>query len=167
LDFWAVLAGLPGSLRRQTFVAAAKDFFYTPRKRWLTRFLAFHTFAFDRNVHSPQEYRRLGACLQQGLSLVIFPEGSRSRDGRLQNLKPIAAMLAADTGVPLLPVSVQGTHAALPPGRFWPRRHPICVTFAAPIATVPLPGESFHARIHRINQELLARIQRLKDKTSC
>ena len=116
LDFWAVLAGLPKPLQQKTYVAAAKDFFYTPQKRWLTWLWSYHNFPFDRQSVSPQAYRHLGQLLQQGLSLMIFPQGSRARDGRLQPPKPIAAMLAADQNVPLLPVAVQGTHGALPPG---------------------------------------------------
>ncbi|NTV52056.1 MAG: 1-acyl-sn-glycerol-3-phosphate acyltransferase [Candidatus Firestonebacteria bacterium] len=162
LDFWAVLAGLPKPLRQKTYVAAAKDFFYTPSRRALTRLLAFHTFPFDRQMVSPQEYRRLEWLLRQGLSLLIFPEGSRSRDGGLQTIKPIAAMLAADAGLPLLPVLVEGTHQVLPPGRFFPQRHPIRVAFGSPIATTALPGESFHARIRRINQALTDGITRLR-----
>jgi 1-acyl-sn-glycerol-3-phosphate acyltransferase len=159
LDFWAVLASLPRALRRQTYVAAAKDFFYTPRRRLWTRCLAYHTFAFDRTRVSPEEYRRLGELLRQGKSLLIFPEGSRSRDGRVHDLKPMAAMLAVDHGVPLVPVAVQGTHEAQPPGRRWPRRHPVRVAFAPPISPAGRPGEPFHGHIRRVNRALSESIQ--------
>jgi len=91
--------------------------------------------------------------LQAGLSLLLFPEGSRSRDGHPQAFKPIASMLAADTGVPLIPVTVRGTFASLPAGRWLPRRRPIRVAFAHPIVPSEETGAvtgSFHARIRRI-----------------
>jgi 1-acyl-sn-glycerol-3-phosphate acyltransferase len=71
----------------------------------------------------------------------------------------MAAMLAVDHGVPLVPVAVQGTHEAQPPGRRWPQRHPVRVALAPPIFTATRPGESFHGCVRRVNQELSESIQ--------
>jgi 1-acyl-sn-glycerol-3-phosphate acyltransferase len=61
----------------------------------------------------------LEACrerLRQGLSLVIFAEGTRSRDGRLRSFKKGAFVLGIEAGVPIVPVSVAGTLPLLRPG---------------------------------------------------
>ena len=163
LDFWAVLEGLPAPLRRRTYIAAAQDYFYAnPWRRWATHLFSYHNFAFNRRTRSPQEYRHLGAMLAQGLSLLIFPEGSRTSDGRLQAIKPMVSMLAVDRSVPLIPVVVRGTHAVLPRGRFFPLPHPIRVTFGRPIQNVFIrPGESFHQSLHRVHAELVSRINEM------
>jgi 1-acyl-sn-glycerol-3-phosphate acyltransferase len=54
------------------------------------------------------------AALREGSSIMMFPEGTRSRDGRLQAFKPGAFALAQRTGAPLLPIVVEGTAHALP-----------------------------------------------------
>lgn len=59
--------------------------------------------------------------LAQGLSLLIFPEGTRTRDGRIQSFHRGAFRLAKDTGVPVLPVVIRGTWYAYPRGYFIPR----------------------------------------------
>jgi 1-acyl-sn-glycerol-3-phosphate acyltransferase len=59
----------------------------------------------------------LAACeqtLKEGNSIMMFPEGTRSPDGRLRAFKPGAFILAQRTGVPLLPIVIQGTANALP-----------------------------------------------------
>jgi 1-acyl-sn-glycerol-3-phosphate acyltransferase len=55
--------------------------------------------------------------LLPGASIMIFPEGSRSRDGRLGELKKGGFMMAYEMGLPILPVSITGTHRVLPPHR--------------------------------------------------
>ena len=77
------------------------------------------------------------------------PEGTRSRNGEIGKLRSGAAVLAAQHGIAIVPIHVTGTHAAMPPGRNWPkrkpgrlvsRRHPVEVRFGAPI----WPGEGEH-----------------------
>jgi|GEM_PF-3815676 len=134
LDFWAVLEGLPPGVRETTYVAAARDYFYEqPARRLLTRLGSYHNFPFRRGTPSPEEFRRLAAILHAGFSLLIFPQGTRSRDGRPLPFKPLAAMLALETGAALVPVAVRGTWEALPAGRLWPRHYPIRVAFGDPL----------------------------------
>jgi len=54
--------------------------------------------------------------IREGASIVIFPEGTRSRDGRLQEFKTGAFMLALKSGCPIVPVAIKGTHEILPKG---------------------------------------------------
>lgn len=60
--------------------------------------------------------RRATELLERGMRIVFFPEGTRSRDGRIGPLRPGAFRLAAATGVPVVPVVLAGTREAFPAG---------------------------------------------------
>lgn len=87
----------------------------------------------------------MGRCLvalDDGAALVIFPEGSRSRDGRVYRPRSGVARLAAATGAPVVPVGIAGTDLVWPVGGA-PRaaRGSVQVRFGAPIAApVDAPG---------------------------
>ena len=84
----------------------------------------------------------LDTLLDQGWNLLLYPEGTRSRDGMPGPLRRGAAVLAAAHNLTIVPIRVTGTAEAMPPGRFWPRRrrdrpvsrrHRIEVSFGEPI----------------------------------
>ena len=138
VDTPVLLLSLPAGRRRCTAVAAAADYFYT---RWLLAAavsLAFGTVPLERRGQGT-EATHIGRLLERGWNLVVFAEGTRSRDGRVGRMRSGAAVLAAEHGVPLVPVFISGTRAAMPIGRRWmvrpsdTRRHEISVTFGAPI----------------------------------
>ena len=79
--------------------------------------------------HSMEEARRQ---LDGGMSLVVFPEGSRSKDGQLGNFKRGAYLLATELNMPVVPVTIDGAYAVMP-------RH----------ARLPRPG-SIHLTIHPV-----------------
>ena len=71
--------------------------------------------------------------LRAGGLILLFPEGTRSRDGELGPLKPGIAALARKARAPIIPAAVAGTFEAWPHGRPWPRAHPIRIHYGAPI----------------------------------
>jgi 1-acyl-sn-glycerol-3-phosphate acyltransferase len=75
--------------------------------------------------------------LADGRMVGIFPEGTRSRDGRMHEPRAGAALLAIRTGVPILPVGVAGTHAIFPGRSRWPHRNPITIRVGVPF-TLPV-----------------------------
>ncbi len=159
MDTPTILRALPHAWRQRTAVAAAADYFY--RKRWVAAAvsLLFSTVPISRrgggmDNGSADHLHRL---LRQRWNLLLYPEGTRSRDGSRGKLHSGAAVLAAAHDVAILPIYVNGTREAMPPGRSWPKRfragrihrQPICVRFGPPIR--PKPGE------HR--NETMARVQ--------
>jgi 1-acyl-sn-glycerol-3-phosphate acyltransferase len=70
--------------------------------------------------------------LASGRSLGVFPEGTRSRDGRLGEARAGAALLAIRTGVPVLPVGIAGTHAIFPGRSRRPHRSRVTIRIGAP-----------------------------------
>ena len=104
--------------------------------------------------------RMLGECrrvLAEGSSIMMFPEGTRSPDGRLRAFKPGAFELARDTRRPILPIVVEGTSRALPKrGLVLQGRHPIRITVLD-----ELPYESFgDASVEALTQRVRALIAR-------
>ncbi len=77
--------------------------------------------------------KRAAERLRKGASIVIFPEGTRSVDGRLQPFKEGGFMLAVKSGCQVVPVAIKGSHEVLPKGAFIARLGTIFVTVGRPI----------------------------------
>jgi 1-acyl-sn-glycerol-3-phosphate acyltransferase len=71
--------------------------------------------------------------VRSGKSLAVFPEGTRTPDGRLQEFKPGAFKIALRAGVPVVPVTIRGTFALLPKTTLAPRPGPVDVFIGEPI----------------------------------
>lgn len=75
---------------------------------------------------------------QRGYSFFIFPEGTRSRDGRLQAFRRGGFFLALEAQAPIVPVVIRGTFEIMPKGKFFVRRGTVRVTFLQPVPTAAL-----------------------------
>jgi 1-acyl-sn-glycerol-3-phosphate acyltransferase len=141
LDTPTILRALPRRWRQRTAVAAAADYFYRNRLVAAAVALVFNTVPVQRGggglTKGAKEH--LDRLIRQRWNLLLYPEGTRSRDGHLGKLRSGAAVLAAEHGLTIVPIYVEGTHDAMPPGRTWPRRrlfarrHAVAVRFGAPI----------------------------------
>ncbi len=138
LDIPAVLWAFPGQLR----IIARRSLVWLPFIGWYI-VLAGHFFI-DRD--DPRQalglMERAGARMRRHrLSALIFPEGTRSRDGRLAGLKPGAFHLAGTIGVPLQPTALFGTREILPKGQWAPHRGGVVeVRFGRAIPTAGRTG---------------------------
>jgi 1-acyl-sn-glycerol-3-phosphate acyltransferase len=144
LDTPTILRAIPRRWRNRTAVAAAADYFY--EKRWKANGVAllFNTVPIGRNGGGLGNGAtdHVDRLLDQRWNLLMFPEGTRSRDGDIGKLRSGAAVIAARHEIPIVPIYVSGTHDAMPPGQNWPkrrpgrllsRRHKVVVRFGAPI----------------------------------
>jgi 1-acyl-sn-glycerol-3-phosphate acyltransferase len=77
--------------------------------------------------------RQVKKLLDAGISVIFFPEGTRSRDGRLLPFKPGGFAVAVEAGVPVVPVTIHGSRAVLPSGEWKVRSGTIEVLFGEPI----------------------------------
>jgi len=73
--------------------------------------------------------------LERGMSVMMFPEGTRSRDGKLLPFKAGAFKLAIEAGVPVLPIAVSGTAHGMPKGTPWVRPSRLTVRILDPVPT--------------------------------
>jgi len=92
-----------------------------------------------------------------GNTIVVFPEGSRSRDGKLRPLKKGPFHLAQMAGVPILPVGIRGTEKVLPRGAAYVKPGVVYVEIGRPIRV----GEGAQGR-ERARQEVFDELLRLK-----
>ena len=76
------------------------------------------------------------AALADGRPIAIFPEGTRSRTGRLREGKPGAALIAMRSGAPLVPAGISGTHRIFEGGRRFPRPSRVLIRYGPPF-TLP------------------------------
>jgi 1-acyl-sn-glycerol-3-phosphate acyltransferase len=118
LDIWVLLARLPRSVR---FVAKA-ELFEIPVFGAYMR-LGGHV-AVDRRNHAQAVagLRHAAGVVRGGTSLIVFPEGTRSRDGRVHAFKKGPFVLANEAGVPVVPVAVSGAGRVTPKNvvAIWP-----------------------------------------------
>ena len=106
-----------------------------------------NAFPLNTDESDPRAIRGAARRLADGHAVLIFPEGGRSVDGRLQPFKPGAFRLAIPRGVPVLPVSIAGAWQAWPPHHRFPRPGRVTVTFHAPIDPKEVaPHESVRVR---------------------
>lgn len=130
LDTLAILAALPVAARARVRVAAAEDYWYrNPLRRVAVD--ALGGFAFPRKGSAGLS--RAAALITAGDSILIYPEGTRAGGP----FRPGVALLAAQTGLPVIPVAVRGGRALWPKGRVLPRRGPLTVAFGAPLHVFP------------------------------
>jgi long-chain acyl-CoA synthetase len=95
----------------------------------------------EREEVSLAGLRRVRSILSQGEPILIFPEGTRSRNGELQEFKPGVGLIAMEMNVPVIPTFIDGTYEALPAGRTMPRRSRIRVSFSKPILMDAYKGD--------------------------
>jgi 1-acyl-sn-glycerol-3-phosphate acyltransferase len=110
LDIWVLFKELPRSFR---FIAK-QELFKIPMFGWYLS-LGGHI-AVDRANHARaiHSLRRAGAAVRAGTSLVVFPEGTRSRDGRVHPFKKGPFVVAMEAGVPVVPVAISGSGRVTP-----------------------------------------------------
>jgi len=143
LDALVIAAALPARRARHTFWGGAVPILF---QSWLSRLFcrAGHVFPIDERT--PKTTLDIGgAILSRGDALVWFPEAWRTPTGELQAFRTGIGTLLTMHPVPVIPARIEGTFAALPRTRRWPRLRPLAVTFAPPVDVASLAREGLGA----------------------
>ncbi len=152
IDIWAVFLAVPVSLR---FIAK-KQLGAIPLFGWAMRAGRF-IFIDRQNAASARRSiaeasRRIGA----GQSVVIFPEGTRTRDGRLMAFKKGGFHLALESGAEIVPVAIHGSRALMPRGAALIRPGTVRVEIGAPVSTAGLTASDREALANRVRGTIAA-----------
>ena len=94
--------------------------------------------------------------LRSGSSIMMFPEGTRSKTGQLKPFKPGAFELALDMGCPVLPIVIQGTHEALPKKGFTVRPQRIRITVLDPLEPESFADDSPEQLAQKVHDRIAA-----------
>lgn len=131
IDTPALFAYLPYQFR----IMAKKELFYIPFMGWHLRTAG--NFPIDRSNprRTARSLRSVIDGVRAGKSLAVFPEGTRTPDGQLQEFKSGAFKIAVRAGVPIVPVSIRGTFKLLPKTTLAPRPGRVDVIIGKPIET--------------------------------
>src|SRR5947207_5721122 len=133
VDTPLLLSSIPEPWRHKTFVAAAADYFFTSRVRSAASALVLNAIPIERTRVSRRPADDAAALIDDGWSLVIFPEGGRSPDGWGQPFRGGAAYLALRCKVPVVPVHIEGTGRILRKGKRRPSRSATRLTVVSPM----------------------------------
>ncbi|MGW7260944.1 lysophospholipid acyltransferase family protein [Streptomyces sp. NPDC054834] len=161
---------MPAILKRRiTFLAKAEYFTGPGVKGRLTAFFfrSAGQIPVDRSgKDAGQAAIREGlGVLRKGELLGIYPEGTRSHDGRLYKGKVGVAVMALRAGVPVVPCAMIGTFEAQPPGRVVPRVHPIAIRFGKPLDFSRYEGmENEKAILRAVTDEIMYAILSLSEQ---
>jgi 1-acyl-sn-glycerol-3-phosphate acyltransferase len=158
MDTALLLTTLPLERQRTIAVGAAADYFFDAWWRAVGSALLFATFPIERHGRGLSETP--AAIIESGWSILMFPEGTRSPDGWTHRFRPGAAALARLHNIPIVPVGLVGSFAAMPRGRNWPvpGRPEVHVRYGRPI--YPIAEESALA----MNTRMVAAISALLDE---
>lgn len=134
---------------------------------WIGKVLsALGAFPVNRGSADREALRRCIEVIEGGEPLVIFPEGTRQSGPVVQPLFEGAAYVATRTGVPIVPVGIGGSEAAMPKGSKLLRPVKVHVVVGEPLYPAP-PGPSGRAprsAVHDLTEQLATRLQELFDR---
>ncbi len=117
IDGAIVMAGVPWKVIDNCYFYATEEHVNNPVLRALAR---RHNIILMERHNLKNSILKLAEVLKQGKSIIIFPEGTRSRDGSMTTFKKTFAIMSKELNVPVLPVSINGAYKALPRGtRFY------------------------------------------------
>jgi long-chain acyl-CoA synthetase len=164
MDTPVILAALPARLRYRVATAMAKEFFkphffpgeYSRAARFtngLNYYLAslfFNAFPLpQREAGARQTLRYIGDILEDGFSVLIFPEGKRTDTGEIDRFRPGIGMIASRLGVPVVPVRIEGLDKVL--HHSWRMAKPgrVRVAFGRPLH---LTGDDYEGLAHQVEE---------------
>lgn len=138
LDATLIVCGIPLEVGQNLSTGVAADYFFTKWYRKAFVILTYNAFPIERG--SKRHKRSVASQLvAEGVPILLFPEASRSRTGKMTRFTPGAAGLSVKYDVPVVPVTVVGAHQAMPVGRTWPKpgRPPVRMIFGSPMTADP------------------------------
>ena len=125
---------LPLNVPRPVYFLGKADYWDSWRTRWFVRGTGVVPVHRGGGEQGEASLRTGVDILRRGDLLGIYPEGTRSPDGRLYRGKTGPVRMALEADVPVVPCAVIGSNVALPTGAYRPRRHPVTVRYGLPLS---------------------------------
>lgn len=118
----------------------------------------------DREGSDVTALKAVMRVVREGGATIVFPEGTRSRDGNLQPAQPGVGFIVAKTLTPVVPMRIFGAFEAFPRGTKWPRKSPVTIVIGKPLRFTAAdvegdPRETYH----RLSDQVMNRIASLEN----
>lgn len=126
LDPFVIGAAAPRTIHYITYAF----FYYHPVCHWFCK--RAHCIPIKKEGNDVSALKQTLRLLKQGEIVGIFPEGARSKDGKIGKTEPGTALIALKSNVPILPAGIQGTYEAFPKGAKFPKPRQITISFGRP-----------------------------------
>jgi 1-acyl-sn-glycerol-3-phosphate acyltransferase len=150
LDAVVMAEALPPRYRHRSVVVAAADSIF--KRKWEARLaqVTVDAFPIPRGGGARQHLEYLKDLLLDRWSVIIFPEGRLTATGAIGAFRKGAAILAMDTGTPIVPAYIDGMYEVLPRFRRVPRPGRVTATFGRPMR--PSPADDYDSFIAAVEQ---------------
>jgi long-chain acyl-CoA synthetase len=144
---WAAMPRGPGS---QTFFLGHARYFGGPVTSRIAKMI--QVIPVDMETKLTSALQLSAHVLRQGKILCVFPEGTRSHDGKIKEFKKGVGIIAKELNVPIIPTAIHGTFEMLPPDKTFPRPAKVGVSFGKPI----YPGNmDYDEIVKKLREEVL------------
>ncbi len=144
-------------LARQVSYFAKAELF---ENRYFSAFIrALHAFPVRRGEADVGAMKEAIRRLKAGCALVVFPEGTRSIDGRIRTLEAGVGLIARRAGVPVIPAIVDGSYKVLPKGAKFPRPQQVEVMYGKPVDVSGLKPAEIVTLLERTLRDMQADLQ--------
>ncbi len=168
LDTVSVFAALPGAWRKRIAPAMLKEHFkphfepdqfswvevWKSRLSYIAACIVFNAYPLPQMMAgSRRALRYTGELVSRGYCPLVFPEGRRTPDGRLLPFRPGIGMMAAQLGVPVVPIHIEGLFKVYSVHDSWPRRGPVRITIGH---AMEFPAGASYEQIAAALQEAVA-----------
>jgi 1-acyl-sn-glycerol-3-phosphate acyltransferase len=152
IDIWALFLAIPRRVR----MIAKKQLARIPLFGWVMWAGRFIFIDRQNAMAARRSIDDAGRRIRGGDSVLIFPEGTRTRDGELGPFKKGGFHLAMEAGVPIVPIALRGTRALMPRGSLRVKSGEVFVTIGTPIPTSGLTLDDRPVLIQRVRDAIAA-----------
>lgn len=157
-DMVSIASSIPLTMINHTYAVGAKDYFFNKTWKALFARVFMNAIPFDRKGRVDESMKLCRDALNEGGSLTIFPEGTRSPDGKLQTFKAgVGQLLAGHPKAQAVPVYIHGAYQIMPKGSKFPRAGQLRIRFGSPISFGQLePSAESNKKIaERLREEVV------------
>ncbi len=154
-DIFALLAYLPVDFK---FILK-KELMRIPILGWAMRRARYISIDRSSPAKAKSTFKQAVDRIKSGASILIFAEGTRSKDGHLQPLKKGAFHLAIESGAPIVPVAIKGTNKIMPKGSFKIKKGSIKIQLGRPIETIHYKKQNMPDLIEKVTGCLMTMLE--------
>ncbi len=131
LDGFLIISTLPNTVLKNIYFLAEESFFDSNFKKFIGKI--FHVIPVNINRNLKETLQKTAFILKNGKSVLIFPEGARTRDGNLLEFKKAFAILSKELNKPVQPIVIKGAFESFPIGSIFPKPKKISVEYLEPV----------------------------------